>query len=39
MQQNASRPRPSHPPLRAFILMVALLLVVVALAYLSASSS
>jgi hypothetical protein len=38
MEHHPSRPRPSHPTLRAFILMVGLLLVIVGLAYLSSSS-
>jgi hypothetical protein len=38
MDNEASRPRPSHPTLRAFVLMAGLLLAIVALAYLSASS-
>jgi hypothetical protein len=38
MEHDTSPQRPSHPTLRAFVLMAALLLVVVALAYASATS-
>jgi hypothetical protein len=38
MQHDGSRQRPSHPTGRALLLMGALLLLIVALAYLSASS-
>jgi hypothetical protein len=38
MNDQGSGQRPSHPTLRAFVLMAALLFVIVALAYLSASS-
>lgn len=38
MEQRRSGQRPSHPTLRAVVLMAALLFVIVALAYLSASS-
>jgi hypothetical protein len=38
MEHQGSGQRPSHPTLRAVVLMAALLFVIVVLAYLSASS-
>ena len=38
VEQQESRQRPSHPTLRGFFLMAVLFFMIVALAYLSASS-